>query len=100
MKKNNTTVKQEISDRDYVGYIEFPTQYCRFPDALKQKIIEKIIDQLFIQIDKMLPQDINRIKYIENIFKSTLIDATNNEEYEYCALIRDCLTNLNEPTIK
>jgi hypothetical protein len=96
MKRNN--VKKEISDRDYVGFIEFPSKYCTFPVSLKQKIGEKIIDSLFYQIDKLLSDpEINRFEYVLSVFESTLINAIEDEEYEYCALIRDCITLMNEP---
>ena len=96
MKKNNT-VKQEIVNRDYIGFIEFPVNYCNFSSSLKQKIVERIIDQLFFEFDKMLKPKVNRILYINDVFESTLIDAVLQEEFEYAALLRDCIILLNKP---
>lgn len=80
----------------FVGEIEFPANYTRFNTELKYKIVEKIVDNMYYHFDKLLLPEINRINYITQVFLSTLQDAERDEQYEFCALIRDCINLIDE----
>ena len=43
-----------------------------------------------------LTPNIDRIEFLELIFQSSLETNQDNENYEICSVIRDCINRLNE----
>jgi hypothetical protein len=79
-----------------LGYFTVPVEYQSFTKEEKEKICDKIIDSIYKYIDRNLEPDINRISFLEEIFESSLITNEEDENYEMCMVLKDCLTRLNE----
>lgn len=79
-----------------LGQVRIPKEYHNFDDKHKQIVCDKIIDTLLIHIDKELDPLENRIDFLNMVFKSTLITNEEEENYEVCVVIKDCINRLNE----
>jgi hypothetical protein len=79
-----------------LGEIKIPRYYHTFDKDDKQMVCDKIIDVLLTHIDKELDPYENRIDFLNMVLRSTLISNEEEENYEVCIVIKDCITRLNE----
>lgn len=79
-----------------LGYFNAPVDYESFDREEKNKICDKIIDSILSYIDRNLDPTINRISFLEEVFESSLITNEEDENYEMCGVLRDCIKRLNE----
>jgi hypothetical protein len=79
-----------------IGYFTVPVEYLAYNEEERKQICDKIIDSIYKYIDKNLEPDINRILFLEEIFESSIITNEQDENYEMCIVLKDCLTRLNE----
>jgi hypothetical protein len=79
-----------------IGELEIPTNYFKFTKKEKDELCNRIIDSLYKYVDRNLEPDISRISFLEGIFESSLITNEEDENYEMCMVLKDCLNILNE----
>jgi hypothetical protein len=82
--------------QDEIGYIDIPKEYCNFTTEEKRIICNRLIDMLLTIMDKELNPIINRITFLDEILKSSIISNEHLEQYEICQCLKDIRTILNE----
>jgi hypothetical protein len=84
------------NDHIELGWIDIPKAYIDFDKEQKDSLCNDIIDILLQHIDRDLPKEYNRIGFLEDVFESSIITNTEQEQYEICCVLRDCIKLLNE----
>jgi hypothetical protein len=79
-----------------LGYFTVPVEYNSFTKEEKEKVCDRIIDSIYKYIDRHLEPNINRISFLEEVFESSLLTNEEDENYEMCCVIKDCIDRLNE----
>lgn len=79
-----------------IGYIDIPYQYVNYDEKKRKAICNFLIDKILKYLDQELPEQINRIDYLNEIFDSTIETNVEMENYEVATVIRDCKKFLNE----
>lgn len=79
-----------------IGYFDFPKDYLSFDEEKRKNICTEIIDVMLHQIDKKLPEFINRVDFLDEILVSSIITGEADEQYEVCQVLTDCRKILNE----
>lgn len=86
---------EEFDDID-IGYINVPRNYFKLSEDTKKHLCESIIDSMLWSLDKELPEEIDRLDYLKDIFESTIKTNERDELYEICEVIKDCRKILND----
>jgi hypothetical protein len=85
-----------MNDHIELGWIDIPKKYVDFNQTERNTICNKIIDTLLIHIDKDLAPHFNRIQFLEDVLESSIITNEEQEQYEICCVLKDCIKLLNE----
>lgn len=85
-----------LLDKLKIGYIEVPADYWGIDDEKKRDMCEKILDKLYRYVDRNLDPTIDRISFLHAILDSSIESNVEYENYEMCAVIKDCKQILNE----
>jgi hypothetical protein len=83
-------------DQIDIGFIDVPKEYSLFTEEKKIVLCDRIIDSMLTQIDKEVPEYINRITFLIEILESSLITNEEHENFEVCVVLRDILKRLND----
>jgi hypothetical protein len=79
-----------------LGEIDIPKEYAKFNDKQKKAICYKLIDTLLYDIDRYLDPKFNRITFLEDVLKSSLMTNEELENFEVAQVLLDCLKHLND----
>lgn len=81
-----------------LGFMDVPVDYNEYSKEEKELICDRFIDILINYIDKELMRapHINRVDFLNEILKSSLVSNEHLENYEVCSVIRDMQLRLNE----
>lgn len=76
--------------------IDIPKDYFDFTPDQKKDLCDKLLDRLYLYIDKRLHQDLDRLDFLRDILLSSLESNEEEEYYEVCQVINDCIKLLDE----
>jgi hypothetical protein len=79
-----------------LGVMDIPKDYFDFTLEQKKDLCENLLEKLYLYIDKRLDNDYNRIEFLREILISSLESNEEDEQYEICQVINDCIKLLDE----
>lgn len=79
-----------------LGYLEIPIEYPNYTFEEKNMVCDRIISSMLVHIDRELPKELSRLEFLEHLLQSTLESNEEEENYEICNVIIDCVKRLNE----
>lgn len=79
-----------------LGMIDIPKDYFDFTPQQKKELCDRLLDRLFLYIDKRLHHELDRLDLLRDILVSTLETNEQDEYYEICGVINDCIKLLDE----
>jgi len=85
-----------LIDKLRIGYIDVPKDYWDIDEEKKTEMCNKIIDKLYLYLDRNLDPSIDRISFLYAVLDSSLESNIEYENYEVAAIITDCKKILNE----
>lgn len=83
-------------DKIRLGMIDIPKDYFDFTPEQKKDLCDKLLDRMYLYIDKRLHHEHNRLDFLRDILISTLETNEEDEYYEVCSVILDCIKLLDE----
>lgn len=79
-----------------IGEIHIPIEYFELTVEEKDYLVNELLNEMLIQIDKNVIQGVNRIEVLEHILESSIETNIQDETYEICAVLYDIKQKLNE----
>lgn len=81
-----------------VGYMDVPLDYIKYDKETQDVFCNNLIDDMLMLIENELSSapEINRVGFLISIMESSLITNEQLENYEICAVIKNCLKLLND----
>lgn len=76
--------------------IDIPKDYFDFTPEKKKELCDRLLDRLYLYIDKRLHHELDRLDLLRDILVSTLETNEQDEYYEVCEVINDCIKLLDE----
>jgi hypothetical protein len=84
------------ADHIELGWIQIPKKYIDFEKEQRDVVCNRLIDILLKHIDRDLAPEYNRIDFLEDVLESSILSNLEQEQYEICSVLRDCIKLLNE----
>jgi uncharacterized protein with NRDE domain len=79
-----------------LGVMDIPKDYFDFTFQQKKDLCEDLMDKLYLYIDERLDTEYNRIEFLRDVLVSSLESNEEEEQYEICQVISDCIKLLDE----
>lgn len=79
-----------------IGEIEIPIEYFDLTVEEKDYLVNELLNEMLILIDKNVRPEINRIDILQHILDSSIETNIEDESYEICAVLYDIKQKLNE----
>lgn len=85
-------MKEEEID---LGHIDIPIDYSKLNNKQKSAICDNLIDTLLMSIDRILPPEINRIQFLDEVLISSIETNNELEQYEVSQTLYDMRKRLD-----
>ena len=85
-------MKEEEID---IGNIDIPIDYSKLNSKQKVAICDNLIDTLLMSIDRILPPEINRIQFLDEVLESSIESNNDLEQYEVSQTLYDMRKRLD-----
>ena len=78
-----------------IGDILVPIDYSKLNHKQKVAICDNLIDTLLMSVDRILPPEINRIQFLDQILESSIESNNELEQYEISQTLYDMRKRLD-----
>lgn len=78
-----------------IGDIIVPIDYSKLNNKQKVAICDNLIDTLLMSVDRILPPEINRIQFLDQILESSIESNNELEQYEISQTLYDMRKRLD-----
>ena len=78
-----------------IGDIVVPIDYSKLNHKQKAAICDNLIDTLLMSVDRILPPEINRIQFLDEILMSSIESNNQLEQYEISQTLYDMRKRLD-----
>lgn len=85
-------MKEEEID---LGHIDIPIDYSKLNNKQKSAICDNLIDTLLMSIDRILPPEINRVQFLDEVLISSIETNNELEQYEVSQTLYDMRKRLD-----
>ena len=78
-----------------IGDIDIPLDYSKLSRKQKIAICDHLIDTILMSIDNILPAEINRIQFLNEVLESSIESNNELEQYEVSQTLYDMKKRLD-----
>ena len=78
-----------------LGEIDIPLNYSKLNRKQKMAICDHLIDTILMSIDNILPAEINRIQFLNEVLESSIESNNELEQYEVSQTLYDMKKRLD-----
>lgn len=88
-------LRKREKERIEIGELFLPKNYSTFNIEQKNALCNKIIESLFIVVDKSIEPEFSRFDVLDQLLESSIITNQEDENYEVCQILQDVRTLLH-----